>query len=88
MRRQVRCERPGLGILTRNEDDIKLITRSSSVALTIATTRTAMLHLMVDDVASGQWMRNSVVDDPQFLAATMLNILTELAARSALAMPR
>ncbi len=68
---------PGWEFLTGNEDDIKLITKK--LGLSRMSDRDNKdghtASLMVGDVASGQWMRNSAVDNPQFLAATMLNFL-------------
>jgi protein SCO1 len=68
---------PGWEFLTGNDDDIKLITKK--LGLSRMSDRDNKdghtASLMVGDVASGQWMRNSAVDNPQFLAATMLNFL-------------
>ena len=66
---------PGWLFLTGNEDDIKLVAKK----LGLTRRRDALTRdghsasLMIGDVAGGQWMRNSAVDNPQFLAATMGN---------------
>src|SRR6266705_414623 len=64
---------PGWLFLTGKEDDIKLV--SKKLGLTRrgdALTRDGYrASLMIGDEATGQWMRNSAVDNPAFLATTM-----------------
>ncbi len=68
---------PGWEFLTGKDEDIKLITKK--LGLSRMSDRDNKdghtASLMVGEVASGQWMRNSAVDNPQFLAATMVNFL-------------
>jgi protein SCO1 len=68
---------PGWEFLTGNDEDIKLVTRK--LGLSRLSDRNNLdghtPSLMIGNVANGQWMRNSAVDNPQFLAATMLNFL-------------
>ncbi len=68
---------PGWEFLTGNDDDIKLVAKKLGLSrLSDRDNKDGhTASLMVGDVASGQWMRNSAVDNPQFLAATMLNFL-------------
>jgi protein SCO1 len=67
----------GWEFLTGREEDVALVIRK--LGLSRASDRgTPDGHspvLMVGDVDRGQWMRNSAVDNPQFLAATMLTFL-------------
>ena len=67
----------GWEFLTGDPQDIQLVTKK--LGLSRASDRDNLdghtASLMVGDVATGQWMRNSAVDNPQFLAATMLNFL-------------
>src|SRR5438309_9639021 len=66
---------PGWLFLTGKEDDIKVVAKK----LGLSRRRDALTRdghsasLMIGDEAGGQWMRNSAVDNPQFLAATMGN---------------
>lgn len=68
---------PGWEFLTGNDDDIRLVTKK--LGLSRMSDRDNKdghtASLMIGNVDSGQWMRNSAVDNPQFLAATMLNFL-------------
>jgi len=68
---------PGWEFLTGQEDDIALVIRK--LGLSRPSDRdTPDGHtpiLMVGDVDRGQWMRNSAVDNPQFLAATIVTFL-------------
>jgi protein SCO1 len=68
---------PGWEFLTGNDEDIKLITKK--LGLSRASDRDNRdghtASLMVGNVDSGQWSRNSAVDNPQFLAASMLSFL-------------
>ena len=67
--------RPGWLFLTGNEDDIKLVAKK----LGLTRRRDALTRdghsasLMIGDEAGGQWMRNSAVDNPRFLATTIGN---------------
>lgn len=67
----------GWEFLTGDDEDIKLVTKK--LGLSRQSDRDNKdghtASLMVGDVDSGQWMRNSAVDNPQFLAASMLNFL-------------
>jgi len=66
---------PGWLFLTGKEDDIKLVAKK----LGLSRRRDALTRdghsasLMIGDESGGQWMRNSAVDNPQFLAATIGN---------------
>jgi protein SCO1/2 len=68
---------PGWEFLTGSDDDIKLVTKKLGLSrLSDRDNKDGhTASLMIGDVATGQWMRNSAVDNPQFLAATMLNFL-------------
>jgi protein SCO1/2 len=64
---------PGWLFLTGKPEDIKLVTRKLGLSRA-NDARNKDGHtaiLMVGDEPSGQWMRNSAVDNPQFLAATI-----------------
>src|SRR5437870_2762030 len=69
--------RPGWLFLTGNEDDIKLVAKK----LGLTRRRDALTRdghsasLMIGDEAGGQWMRNSAVDNPRFLATTISNFM-------------
>jgi len=64
---------PGWLFLTGREDDIKLVAKK----LGLTRRRDALTRdghsasLMIGDEAGGQWMRNSAVDNPRFLATTI-----------------
>ena len=66
---------PGWLFLTGKEDDIKVVAKK----LGLSRRRDALTRdghsasLMIGDESGGQWMRNSAVDNPQFLAATIGN---------------
>lgn len=68
---------PGWLFLTGKPEDIKLIARK--LGLSRASDADSKdghsASLMVGNVPSGQWMRHSAVDNPQFLAATIGNFL-------------
>lgn len=68
---------PGWSFLSGKEADIQLITRK--LGLSRASDAVGKdghsASLMVGNVASGMWMRNSALDDPQFLATTISNFL-------------
>jgi protein SCO1 len=68
---------PGWQFLTGKEEDIKLVAQRLGLSsLTDAANRDGhQPSLMVGDEASGQWMRNSAVDNPRFLATTIGNFL-------------
>jgi protein SCO1 len=64
---------PGWLFLTGKPDDIKLVAKKIGLSRgSDAANRDGhTASLMVGDVAAGQWMRNSAVDDPRFLASTI-----------------
>jgi len=68
---------PGWLFLSGKPEDIKLISRK--LGLSRASDADSKdghsASLMVGNVPSGQWMRNSAMDNPQFLAATIGNFL-------------
>jgi len=64
---------PGWLFLTGNPEDIKLIVKKLGLTRS-RDTQTRDGHsaiLMIGDEPRGQWMRNSAVDNPRFLASTM-----------------
>jgi len=68
---------PGWLFLTGKEEDIKLISKKLGLSsITDAATRDGhMPSLMIGNEPAGQWMRNSAVDNPRFLAITIGNFL-------------
>lgn len=66
---------PGWLFLTGRKDDIKVLTRKLGLSRTSdAFSKDGHASsLMLGSDANGQWMRNSAVDNPRFLAATMAN---------------
>ena len=68
---------PGWLFLTGNEDDIKLVTKKLGLSRRrdAASKDGHSASLMVGNEPNGQWMRNSAVDNPQFLATTIGNFL-------------
>jgi len=68
---------PGWLFLTGKEDDIKLVTKKLGLSRRrdAASKDGHSASLMVGNEPSGQWMRNSAVDNPQFLATTIGNFL-------------
>jgi protein SCO1/2 len=68
---------PGWLFLTGKKEDITLISKKLGLSsLTDAANRDGhMPSLMIGNEATGQWMRHSAVDDPQFLAVTIGNFL-------------
>jgi protein SCO1 len=64
---------PGWLFLTGKPEDIKLIAKKIGLSRgSDAANRDGhTASLMVGDVDAGQWMRNSAVDDPRFLASTI-----------------
>ena len=69
--------KPGWLFLTGKMDDIKLISRKLGLSsLTDGSDKDGhQPTLMIGNEGTGQWMRNSAVDNPQFLATTMRNFL-------------
>jgi len=68
---------PGWLFLTGKMEDIKLISQKLGLSsLTDGSDKDGhQPSLMIGDEGSGQWMRNSAVDNPRFLATTMINFL-------------
>jgi len=68
---------PGWLFLTGKKEDITLISKKLGLSsLTDAANRDGhMPSLMIGNEATGQWMRHSAVDNPQFLATTIGNFL-------------
>lgn len=68
---------PGWLFLTGKEEDIKLATKKLGLSrLRDATSKDGhSASVMVGNEPTGQWMRNSAVDNPQFLATTIGNFL-------------
>ncbi|MDB5883879.1 MAG: hypothetical protein JWR74_50 [Polaromonas sp.] len=66
---------PGWLFLTGKKEDVKLLTRKLGLSrLNDAASRDGhATSLMLGNDPEGQWMRNSAVDNPRFLAATMGN---------------
>ena len=74
---------PGWLFLTGKEQDIVQIGKKLGLtSVTDASSRDGhMPSLMIGNEATGQWMRNSAVDNPHFLALTIRNFLTGWNAR-------
>jgi protein SCO1/2 len=68
---------PGWFFLTGKEEDIKLATKKLGLSRVrdSASKDGHSASLMVGNEPNGQWMRNSAVDNPQFLATTIGNFL-------------
>lgn len=68
---------PGWLFLTGKREDIKIATKKIGLSRgsDAANKDGHTASLMVGDVPGGQWMRNSAVDNPQFLADTIGNFL-------------
>lgn len=68
---------PGWLFLSGKEADIQLIARKLGLSRTSdAVSKDGhSADLMVGNVATGMWMRNSALEDPQFLVATLGNFL-------------
>src|SRR5467141_3793184 len=68
---------PGWLFLTGKEEDIKLATKKLGLSRVrdAASKDGHSASLMVGNEPSGLWMRNSAVDNPQFLATTIGNLL-------------
>jgi protein SCO1/2 len=67
---------PGWLFLTGRKEDVKLLSRKLGLLVDPAVNRDGHTpDLMVGDVATGQWMRNSAVDNARFLATTIGNFL-------------
>ena len=68
---------PGWLFLTGQEDDIKLIAKKLGLSRSNDTANRDghMPILMLGNEPTGQWMRNSAVDNPRFLATTISSFL-------------
>jgi len=68
---------PGWLFLTGNEEDIRLATKKLGLSRVrdSASKDGHSASLMVGNAPAGLWMRNSAVDNPQFLATTIANFL-------------
>jgi protein SCO1/2 len=68
---------PGWLFLTGREEDIKLVTKKLGLSRTSDGVNKDghTASLMVGNEPGGQWMRNSAVDEPNFLAATISSFL-------------
>ena len=68
---------PGWTFLTGKAEDIRIVTKKLGLSRysDAANKDGHTASLMVGDVPGGQWMRNSAVDNPQFLADTIANFL-------------
>jgi protein SCO1/2 len=68
---------PGWLFLTGKPEDIKAVVKKIGLSRgsDSANRDGHTASLMVGDVAAGQWMRNSAVDDPNFLSGTIGNFL-------------
>jgi len=68
---------PGWLFLTGRPEDIKAVVKKIGLSRgsDSANKDGHTASLMVGEVAGGQWMRNSAVDNPQFLAVTIGNFL-------------
>ncbi len=64
---------PGWLFLTGNEEDLKLVIKKLGLAAArdLARRDGHSPSLMVGNEPTGQWMRNSAVDNPKFLVATI-----------------
>ncbi|MFL5396987.1 MAG: SCO family protein [Myxococcales bacterium] len=68
---------PGWTFVTGDDNDIKLVAKKFGLS-SITDVRNKDGHqpsLMIGDVDSGNWMRNSAIDNPRFLATQMVNFL-------------
>ncbi|MFL5433908.1 MAG: SCO family protein [Myxococcales bacterium] len=68
---------PGWTFVTGDDNDIKLVAKKFGLS-SITDARNKDGHqpsLMIGDVDSGNWMRNSAIDNPRFLATQMVNFL-------------
>ncbi|HSB68566.1 MAG TPA: SCO family protein [Candidatus Methylomirabilis sp.] len=74
---------PGWLFLTGKKADIDLLAKKLGLSsLTDAENRDGhMASLMLGNEPTGQWMRNSAVDNPRFLATTISNFLQSWAAQ-------
>jgi protein SCO1 len=68
---------PGWLFLTGEPEDIKLVTRKLGLSsLTDSQRRDGHIaSLMIGNEATGQWMRNSALDNPRFLAVKVAELL-------------
>jgi protein SCO1/2 len=68
--------KPGWLFLTGKEEDIKLLTRKLGLSKGREINRdNHSANLMIGNEPTGQWMRNSALDNPRFLAVTIKNFL-------------
>jgi len=67
---------PGWLFLTGKEEDIKLVTKKLGLSRSsdLANRDGHTASLMVGNESAGQWMRNSAVDNPRFLAVKIADI--------------
>jgi protein SCO1/2 len=67
---------PGWQFLTGTEDDVKLVTKKLGLSRSsdFANRDGHAASLMLGNEPSGQWMRNSAVDNPRFLAVKIADI--------------
>ena len=68
---------PGWLFLTGKEDDIKLVAKKLGLSRSndAANRDGHMPILMIGNEPTGQWMRNSAVDNPRFLATKISNLM-------------
>lgn len=68
---------PGWLFLTGKEEDIKLVARKLGLSRSndAANRDGHMAILMIGNEPTGQWMRNSAVDNPRFLATKISNLM-------------
>jgi protein SCO1 len=68
---------PGWFFLTGREENIKLVARKLGLSRSndLANKDGHMAILMIGNEPTGQWMRNSAVDNPRFLATTISNFM-------------
>ncbi len=68
---------PGWLFLTGKEDDIKLVAKKLGLSRSndAANRDGHKAILMIGNEPTGQWMRNSAVDNPRFLATTISNFM-------------
>jgi protein SCO1 len=68
---------PGWLFLTGKEEDIKVITKKLGLSRSNDSDNKDghLASLMLGNVAKGQWMRNSAVDNPRFLVSTITNFM-------------
>ena len=76
---------PGWLFLTGQEGDIRLVAKKLGLSRRsdVLTRDGHRPSLMIGDEAAGQWMRNSAVDNPRFLATTIGNFFGGTSAQPA-----